>query len=209
MSRIPFADPTSNWLAQVCSPQAIGLVLACMVLGLSAGCSKEKIQAAIEEAKTQTKSFTESTVEAIEEKLPERGSLTLETSPPTPPTKQLDVELITIGDGRPNVVQIVSYDLRQPGRSFPAIMLQGATAAGTAASLVGQTIECDVYYQASAETPIAITRPGNSLAVTFDTLNDEQTVLNATLGSVDLLRSDEQTVSIQGGRVVAVIRSEK
>ncbi len=190
------------------SQPRIVLLLACALVCFLSGCSKEKIQAALEEAKTQTRSLTKSTVEAIEEKLPETGSLTLETSPPTSPVERLDLDLITIGDGRPNVVQIVSYDVRTPGRSFPVVMLHGTTTASTASSLAGETIACDLYLQSSANTPIAMTRPGESVSVTFDTFNQEDNTINATLGSVHLLSSDDQTISIGGGQMVAVIRAE-
>ena len=46
-----------------------------------AGCSKEELKQAIEDAKTQTQTLTESAVQAVEDKLPEAGSISLEMTP--------------------------------------------------------------------------------------------------------------------------------
>lgn len=194
-------DLMSHW-----SRLTIPLLVACITVAFISGCSKEKLKEALEEAKTQTKSLTESTVQAIEDKLPESGSLSLEITPASPAINQMDLALIEIGDGRPNVVQIVSYDVRRPARNFPSVMLHGTTAASTASSLVGTTIACDVYYQASPDAPIAMTKPGGSVSVTFDAFDQDEKVINAKLGAVDLLSSDDQTISIRGGQLVAVVR---
>jgi hypothetical protein len=122
--------------------------------------------------------------------------------------QEIRLDLIVIGDGRPNVVQIVNYDVRRPGHSFPAVMLHGMTHASTASALAGETIDCDVYYQASADAPIAMTRPGTSQSVSFESINPDHRVLSATLGRVELLRSDDQTISIQGGKLTAAIPAE-
>jgi hypothetical protein len=187
-------------------------VIVALAVIYSNGCSKQELKNALEEAKTQTKSLAESTVEAtveaVQDKLPQRGVLKLDSSPSTLEIGQLSIELINIGDGRPNAIQFATYDTARPGRTFPAILLHGTSTAGTAASLVGQTVACDVYYQTSAEAPISMTKPGSSLAVTFNSLNQEDNTLNATLGPGELLGSDDQVLTIRGGEAVAVIIGE-
>jgi hypothetical protein len=178
------------------------------VLVMPAGCSKEEIKQKLEEAKTQAQSLKESAVQAVEEKLPETGSFTLQMSPTAAPIKKADLEVISIGDGRPNIVQIVSYDPAKTSRSYPTVMLHGATTATSASALSGETVQCDMYFQASSSAPIAVTKPGGSVAVTFGSLNTEDNALSATLGMAELIGSDDKPVQIQGGDVVAVIRGE-
>jgi hypothetical protein len=44
--------------------------------------------------------------------------------------------------------------------------------------------------------------------LTFGSLNTEDNALSATLGTAELIGSDDQPVQIQGGDVVAVVRGE-
>ena len=111
----------------------LGIVIA------PTGCSKEELKQKFEEVKAKTKSMTESAVQAVEEKLPETGHIALEMNPPVE-FKKADLELISIGDGRPNVVQIVTYDPRATARGFPSLMLQGTTTATSASALAGETV---------------------------------------------------------------------
>ncbi len=188
------------------SSSALLLATCCLASLLFLGCSKAEIKQAFDEAKSKTRSLTESAVDEIEEKLPESGRMSLESVPPIGEVQRLDLELIDVGDGRANVVQVVSYDLSRPGRQFPAVMLHGTTPAGSASSLVGQTIACDVYLQASPDDPIAMTRPGSSVDVTFDAFDASANTLRGRIGAVDLLASNDQTITIQGGQITAVIR---
>ena len=184
--------------------------LMLLLLGIvivPSGCSKEEMKQKFEEAKAKTKAMTESAVEAVEAKLPETGHITLEMNPPVE-FKKADLELISIGDGRPSVVQIVTYDPSATTRSFPSLMLQGTTTATSASALAGATVSCDMYYQASPSAPIAKTIHSDSVSVIFGTLNAEDNALPATLGSANLVGSDNQPVQIRGGDMLAVIRGE-
>jgi hypothetical protein len=177
----------------------------CAVLA-QAGCSKDEIKAKLEEAQTKLEQVAESTVQAVEDKLPEKGSIKLDMTPPAV-TSQADVELISIGDGRPNVVRIVSYDPSQSTRAYPAILLQGTTTIDSATALANQTIQCDLYVQASASGGIAMTPAGGSVTVSFGSLRVEDNALPATLSPARLLGSDFREVSVGGGEILSVIRS--
>ena len=174
---------------------------------VAAGCSREEVKQKFEEAKAKTQAMAESAVEAVEERLPDTGSFTLETDPPVE-IKKADIELISIGDGRPNVVQIVTYDPSTTARAYPSVLLHGTTTATTAAALAGETVMCDMYYQASATTPAAMTKPGGSVSVEFGALNTEDNALPATLREAELVGSDDKPIQIRGGAIVAVIRGE-
>jgi hypothetical protein len=184
--------------------------LTLLLLGIvivPSGCSKEEIKQKFEEAKAKTQEMTASAVEAVEERLPESGSIVLEMTPVVE-IKQADVELISIGDGRPNVVQIVSYDPSTTSRSFPCVLLHGTTTAKSASALAGETITCDMYFQASPTAAVAMTKPGGSVSVQFGAVNVEDNALSATLLQAELVGSDDKPVQIRGGEIVAVIRGE-
>lgn len=180
----------------------------CVVVIAQVGCSKEEVKQALEDATAKTKSLTESAVEAVEERLPESGSIELEMDSPGDPIKRADLELIAIGDGRPNVVQILNYDPDSNSRSYPSVMLHGTTDASTGASLAGKTIQCDMYYRASSSSPIAMTPPGQSVAVTFESMIPEDNAVTAKIGAVSLVASDDTPIAIRGGQIVAVLRGE-
>ena len=177
-----------------------------LTLSVSNGCSKEDVKQALDDATAQTKRLTESAVEAVEERLPETGKIQLKTNPPTEPIKRADVELIAIGDGRPNVVQILTYDPSTSARSFPAVLLHGTTDASTVSSLAGTTIQCDMYLSTASSAPIAMTKPGQSVAVTFGPLIPEDNAISATLGMASLIGTDDQPITILGGEILAVTR---
>ncbi len=181
------------------------LALLLMVSVLN-GCSKEDVKKALNDATEKTKRLTESAVDAVEERLPENGNIQLKTNPPTEPIKQADVELISIGDGRPNVVQIMTYDPSTSSRSYPAVLLHGTTDASTVSSLAGKTIQCDMYLSSASSAPISMTKPGKSVAVTFGPLIPEDNAISATLGMASLIGSDDQPITILGGEILAVTR---
>lgn len=193
--------------------QCLTLLLLVVVAG--SGCSKEEMQEKLEAAKAKTKSLTDSAVQAVEERLPESGHVALELdasqgSGASGPIelKLANIEVIAIGDGRPNVVQIVTYDPSASSRTFPSLMLHGTTTASSASALSGTTVDCDMYYQSSASDPIAKTAIGQTVAVSFGALNAEDNALPATIGAVGLVGSDDQPVRIRGGELLAVIRGE-
>lgn len=179
-----------------------------LVLFLAPGCSKEEMDQALETAKSKTKSMTNSAVEAVEETLPESGEVTLNIKPNPIAISNAELDLISIGDGRPNVVQITTYDPDASSRSYPALLLHGITNMSTASSLAGEKVQCDVYYQASETSPIAMTQPGEAMTVAFQQYNPTDQALTATLGMISMLGSDGSVIQIEGGDVLAVIREE-
>ncbi|MGI9471628.1 MAG: hypothetical protein ACR2NZ_08870 [Rubripirellula sp.] len=197
----PVARPPSG-------PLRFVLLMPAVILCVSLGCSKEKLTEAINEAKAKTQSIADSAMTEVEERLPESGSIALQMDASTDPIQRAGVELISIGDGRPNVVQLASYDPSKSSRSYPAVLIHGTTNSSTASALSGETVECDMYYQASPTSPVAMTNPGSSVALTFDRMIPEDNALTASLGMVELIGSDDQPIRINGGEIIAVIRGE-
>ena len=179
-----------------------------LVLFLALGCSKEELNEALETAKSKTKSLASSTAEAVEKTAPESGEVTLNFKPNPIAIANAELDLIRIRDGRPNVIQITTYDPETSARSYPVLLLHGITNISTTASLAGETIQCDVYYQKSETSPIAMTLPGEAMTVTFQKPNPTDRLLTASLGMISLRGSDGSTIQIEGGDVLAVIREE-
>lgn len=188
---------------------SIRLVLSCtLIFFLAPGCSKEELNEALETAKSKTKSLASSTVEAVEKTVPESGEVTLNFKRSPIAIASTELDLIRMRDGRPNVVQITTYDPDTSARSYPVLLLHGITNMSTAASLAGETIQCDVYYQESETSPIAMTLPGEAMTVTFQQYNPTDQLLTASLGAICLCGSDGGKIQIEGGNALAVIREE-
>lgn len=178
------------------------------MLSATSGCSKNDMNQAIETAKTKTKLFTKSAVEVAKENLPKSGTITLRINHHPIAISMAQFELISIGDGRPNVIQITTYDSNSSSRFYPALLLHGVTDISMLSELPGKSISCDVYYQASETAPIAIALPGESMTVDFQKYNPTDKSLLATLGMISLCGSDDSVVQIEGGTVLAVLREE-
>jgi len=163
---------------------------------------------ALETAKSKTKSLTNSAAEAVEETLPESGEITLNLKPEPIKISNAELRLISIGDGRPNAVQVLTYDPDASSRSYPALLLHGTTNVSTASTLAGEKVLCDVYYQESETSPIAMTEPGEAMSVAFQQYNPADKALTATLGMISLRGSDGRVIQIESGDALAVIREE-
>ncbi len=185
--------------------------LFAFVLFCSPGCSKDKMKemAASVQEKSQsladaTKELATQAVEKVEEQLPETGEITLQVSPPVD-IKSANIELISIGDGRENVIQISNYDVATKPTSYPSVLIRGKTAAGDPASLAGQTVSCELYMQASSSSPIAMTAADQPAQVTFRSFDPENKTVSANIARVALMSSDNKPVALGGGSIVAVV----
>ncbi|MGB7324222.1 MAG: hypothetical protein WBD31_05085 [Rubripirellula sp.] len=193
----------SNSGGAVLPPMLFTLLLAMLC---SSGCSKAEMKQALEEAKVKTQDLAASTQKAVEKHLPPSGEITLRTTPAIETTGRASLEVIAIGNGRPNVVQVTSYDPANSSKDYPAILLHGTTDAANASALAGKTLSCDVYLHASRTSAVAMTGPGQSAQLTFASIDPAEHTIKATIGSVQLVTSDGKSVSVQGGDLLAVVR---
>ncbi len=180
------------------------LLLAALLILCPLGCSKDEVKKAFDSAAAKTQELAKSSVEKIEQQLPETGSVSLQVTPAVE-IKSANVQVISIGDGRPNVVQVVTYDPQASSTSFPRMMLHGTTTVTSAAALSGEEVQCDMYYQNSYSSPIAMTKPGSSVVVKFTRFDPERKVVEASLGMANLMGSDGKTVKVGGGSLVAMV----
>ncbi len=181
------------------------LLLMALLTVAGSGCSKADLNQALDNAKAQANSLTESAVGAVQDQLPATGSIALDLSPPVE-MEQAQVSVIVIGDDRPNVVQIASYDVSRSNHSYPAVLWHGTTRATKSSELAGQTVEGDMYYQHSLVSPIVMTKPGQSANVMFGSFNQQDDTISASLKPVELISPDEQIISVGGGTITAVVR---
>lgn len=185
-------------------PKAV--VVGLLLLGVSA-CSKEEMNQALEQAKAKTKSVTQQATEVVEAQLPETGEVTLEMASPIEPTRRASVELISFPDGRPSLVQIITYDLEGPtDTNYPKVLIQGPTDATDLPSLSGQSIECDLYVTLSGTGNMVMTEGDQPVKLSFATFNSQENTIAAKLGGVPMTNVEGETVNLRGGRVIAVAK---
>jgi hypothetical protein len=196
-----FDADTRPSFGAICRPLAWLVAIVAMVAVVPLGCSKEELKSAYDSAAAKTQELAAPVVEKIEEQLPESGNAVLQMTPAIE-FNQAGVEVIPLGN-QINVVQIMTY---QPGkRDYPCMMLHGRTNASSVSTLTGEAVECDMYLHRSSSSPIAMTKPGSSVVVTFGPFDAEQNTLRASLGMVNLIGTDGKEVLVQGGDVLAVV----
>ncbi|SMP55952.1 hypothetical protein SAMN06265222_10561 [Neorhodopirellula lusitana] len=200
----------------------VGSSIALLIAIAISGCSKESLKDAYDSAKSQTQDLASSTqelassakesvstaVKAVEAKLPSKGSMVLQSDFSIPDPQRASVELIVIGDGRPNVVQICSYDPTSDQLIYPAVLLHGPTDLTSIGELSGTSVACDLYMQAESSSVIAMTKPGGHVDVMFGPLNAEDQTLTATIQPGEVTGSDQKTYQVQGGQVIAAVNTE-
>lgn len=191
-------------------------LIASLPLIFLAGCSEKKRQQIAAAVQQQASNIAESATDAasnfasqatatVEDALPATGQVTLKTSPAFE-AESATMQLISIGDGRDNIVQITTYEPGQESLTYPSLLIRGTTTVGDAASLSGESIECQLYMQASSSEPIAATPPGRSISVSFRAYDPEKKTLTASISSGSLVDSNNASVRVGGGNLVAVVK---
>ncbi|MCG8652351.1 MAG: hypothetical protein MI861_21095 [Pirellulales bacterium] len=192
------------WRTQIAAFRWLPLVAGMFL----AGCSKEKAQDLVDSVSTQVRSLAESDEQSAATVLPEAGSVTLNlvSARTTIPGANLAVHVL--GGGRPNVVQILTYDPNDNTRRYPCLMLHGTTTVDNPTGLVGQQIQCDLYFQASPTAPVAMTGPGDFVQVEFTQFDPVEKTIQATVGAATLIGSDGDQVVVGQSSLIAMIDGE-
>jgi hypothetical protein len=167
------------------------------------GCKQEQLEQFAKQVQEQTIDKLPSSMDLpTPMKIISAGAFKLQVDKPIETTKA-NVRLIVIGDGRPNVLQLRSYqDLAAD--EFPAVLVQANTTATEISQLVGQTINATIYLSASKYEPIwsCLDQSMASLTVT----SFQENTLKAELRCDKLISSQEST-SPMSGSVEAVLQS--
>ena len=144
-------------------------------LCLSTGCSQEQrdeIKKSVSSATDQVQKKVEETgiVEAIKKPLA-RGEFAL-TVDGSVGTKSANCRILDLG-GRGNIVQMRSY-FDTKNETFPSIFFQGPVEATDVSRLVGQSVQGTMFIQATANGTIWSTPLGQSVTITFSSVDGNE-----------------------------------
>lgn len=179
----------------------ITVVSVLFLIAGNGGCSKKELNDLVDKAK-QLPSVAE---EAVVEVLPESGHVSLTTSPPVE-IKKASIEVISVGDGRPSVVQVTTYDPAAGVVGGAKLILHGTTSATSVNQLASQSVKCSLFLRTESAGVISRTPEGNPVEVSFRTVNSEEGTISGTIAAATLIGSDDSKVSISGGDLLAVIK---
>ncbi len=193
------------------------LVLLCICVG----CSKEKLDELASNVKKKSaelassteaiaekaKAASQSAVQTVKENLPSSGSMALQITPPLE-TSSAEIEIISVDDGRLNVVQILSYN-PQNSPSYPRVLLHGTTTELSADTLVGKSLSMDLFIQTTASGPMIASTLEAPVVIQFSRFNTDKNTLEGTLNNATLVQPDNQPVSLSGGTITALVTKGK
>ena len=188
------------------------LLLLCL-LSLS-GCSKDEmkkmatsVRQSTQDFAAQSQEYIQGAPEVIEAPLKPTGSFELRMDKDIE-IDAANVEVISIGDGRSNLLQVASYDTSSTPTKFPAVLLHGHTQSSSTSGIVGQTVACDLYVQTSPSSEIVMTAPGSSVQVTFGRIDQKLGTVTARIGSGSLISSNDKRINFGGGDLMAILVGE-
>ncbi len=118
---------------------------------------------------------------------------------------QATIRLFVIGDGRPQSLQIATYDTESDQLSSPSLFLVGSTSIETIPLHENQTIACDLFIAPPLNRPLLRTPIGSTVDVTFDSIDFSVGTITGIISSCTLLSSDGTSVNCNGGQFRAVI----
>ena len=124
-----------------------GLFVSMFFVLLGSGCKQEQLEQFAKQVQEQTIDKLPTPMKIVS-----TGGFKLQVDKAIETSKG-NVRLIVIGDGRPNVLQLRSYQ-NLADDDFPSVLVQANTTATDIAQLVGQTLNATVYVSASKYEPI-------------------------------------------------------
>ncbi len=183
------------------SRAALGALCAALVLG-AAGCDQIQrfTQSPQPEQERQAKPVPSDTAEATKPVTPQvltSARLTLANSGEPPvETSACYARLITLGGGRPAVLQLTSYP--SPSQEvFPAVFFQGAVRASSLSGLVGKKIPGQLYIQPVEDGPIWHSASDAPVELTVTSANPRAVIAEISGGELRHTASTART-TIQG-----------
>jgi len=114
---------------------------------LGSGCKREQLEQLAKQVQEQTIDKLPTPMKIVS-----TGAFKLQVDKPIE-THKGNVRLIVTGDGRPNVLQLRSYQ-NLADDDFPSVLVQANTTATDISQLAGQTLNATVYVSASKFEPI-------------------------------------------------------
>jgi hypothetical protein len=190
---LPFSISSDAW------PKFVPPLLLVCVFAVS-GCKQEQLE-------QFAKQVQEQTIDKLPElptpmKIVSVGAFKLQVDKAIE-TSKANARIIIVGDGRPNVLQLRSYqDIA--AEEFPSVLVQVNTTATDISQLVGQTLNATVYLSASRYEPIWSCQDQSIASLTIQSV--QENVLKGDL-RCDKLISSQNASSPLSGTVEAVFSS--
>ncbi len=190
---LPFSISSDQW-SKTLRPLAIVLIFTV------SGCKQEQLE-------QFAKQVQEQTIDKLPElptpmKIVSVGAFKLQVDKAIE-TSKANARLIIVGDGRPNVLQLRSYqDIAAD--DFPSVLVQVNTTVTDISQLVGQTLNATVYLSASRYEPIWSCLDQSVASITIQSV--QENILKGDL-RCDKLISSQNVSSPLSGTVEAVFSS--
>jgi hypothetical protein len=180
------------------SIELFSFVLWMLSLLIGSGCKQEQLDQIVKQVQEQTIDQLPPPMKVVS-----TGAFKLQVDKPIESNKA-NVRLIVIGDGRPNVLQIRSYqDIAAD--EFPSILAQANTTATDVSLLVGKTLDATVYISASKFEPIWSCLDQSTAKLTINSF--QENVLQGEL-RCDKLISSQDIASPLSGTWEAILQSQ-
>jgi hypothetical protein len=168
-----------------------GAAALLLLLG-ACGCSKEKLNELVDQAKEKAAAGVDQASQAIQEKAKEAtqaasaagssaqeqlglaGSMAFTLDAPVT-TKGCYVSFIAGRGGRPSVLQLRSYRAADQ-EAFPSALVQSQVEAASLNELAGQTLQAQSFVQAEESGPVWHTAGSEGVQLTIKAIADKQVV---------------------------------
>ncbi|MCC9601093.1 hypothetical protein LOC67_11095 [Stieleria sp. JC731] len=181
-----------------------------LMIGFSAGCSKEKLSELTntvaekgESLVRESKKMTDSLVNEAPAVIGPTGNAQLNFSEPLK-FSEASIRLHTVGDGRENSLQLVTYDPSKATVPSPAMFFETATSIETVPLMGGQTIKGTLYVDRGRNLPLLRTSIDHPAEIQFASMNFADNTIEGTISNCVLVQPDGETVEIEGGVFTAI-----
>jgi hypothetical protein len=170
----------------------------CLLVGLLA-CSKvselvDKTKAKVSSGADQIKEGVSSAADRAKEQLNLAGKAQLQLDAPVE-TSGCYATFITLGDKRPNVLQLRSY-VAPAQESFPSMFLRAPVGTAGKSELVGQTIAAQMFVQTAADSPVYYCAAGSSVQLKIVSIDENAVTAEIVSGNLsNTHKAGEQAVT--------------
>lgn len=190
-----------------------GLVIACSLLSIAFGCSKEELGDLVDKAKDAASEGTEKVKQAVsenvetvqgrmegasaevQEQLGMAGAIELTAGTPVK-TNACYARLITQGSGRPTVLQLQSYRDAE-NETFPSVFLHSRVNGSSPSELVGKIVSARLFVQQDAQGSVLFSETGSPVELRIASLEEQLLTAELVAGSL-LDTATGESVAVTG-----------
>lgn len=147
------------------------------IVVLLAGCGKDDLNSLVDQAKQQAMAGGEAVAKSVDQSLDQAaeqlagtkevlnlaGDMQLTLGEPLS-TSACYARVVSIGGGRPNVLQLTSYRDKSQ-ESFPSVFVQAVVTGDSISAISGQTVEAELFAQRESNGPVLFTDVGQMVTL--------------------------------------------